>query len=112
MNNQNTEQGIIEGLQLLRLPRLPASLYPDQAAVLLNIHVDDLPTLVAAGLLTPLGKFGDHDHARYSTHAILARAQDRDWLDKMSGAIYASRRAPKKVPRPELRNSSNPQLKK
>lgn len=95
MSNQ-TEQGMIERLQLLRLPRLPASLYPAEGAVLLNIHVDDLPTLVEAGLLTPLGQFGDHDRARYSSHEILARAEDRDWLDKVSTAIYASRRTPPK----------------
>ena len=94
--SDQTEQKALEQLQLLRLHRLPACLYPVEAAALLNIHKDDLPTLVDAKLLLPLGQFGDHDHARYSSHAIMARAQDRDWLDRVSKAIYASRRTPPK----------------
>lgn len=96
MSDQKIEQGIIELLQLLKLPRLPASLYPAEAAVLMNIQPADLSSVVDAKLLTPLGQFGDHNHARYSSHEILCRAQDRDWLDKVSRVIYDSRRAPKK----------------
>jgi len=94
--SDETEQHTIESLQILRLRRLPACLYPAEAAVLIAIHPDDLPVLVKAGLLRPLGQFGDHDHARYSSHEILSRAQDRAWLDKVSAAIYASRRTPGK----------------
>lgn len=96
----------IQQVQLLRLHRLPACLYPAEAAVLLNIQPADLTKLVAARLLRPLGQFGDHDHPRYSSHEILARSEDHAWLDKVARAIYASRRQPKKAARPDAPKQS------
>lgn len=86
-----------EQFWILRLRRLPASLYPVEAAALLNTQQDDLPTLVEAGLLKPLGRLGDHDRPRYPSHEILARREDLAWLHKVARAIYASRRQPKKA---------------
>lgn len=82
--------------RVLERPQLPAILRPEEVAHLLNAHPDDVPVLVKKGLLKPLGRIGDRDHSRFASIDLLARVADVKWLDRVTRAIYASRRPPEK----------------
>ncbi len=59
----------------------------DQVAIALNCQPHDVPVLVNAGLLKPLGKPIANSTKYYSTEEILGYAKDRKWLNKMTAVI-------------------------
>lgn len=68
--------------------RLPLRLDVQQVAWLLNCEKHDIPVLVAARLLKPLGKPPPNSRKFFSTARVLERSSDDSWLDKMSDAIH------------------------
>jgi hypothetical protein len=75
--------------QFLRLlGQLPARLTTEQAAWVLNCQVHDVPALVAAKLLKPLGNPPPNGIKYFATVEILELVKDRAWLTRMSSAIY------------------------
>lgn len=74
--------------------RLPARLHATEAAVLLGFQAHDIPLIIKAGLLKPLGG-GPRNTVKYFAAVDLQeKATDVKWLDKATRAI--SRRAQNK----------------
>ena len=73
-------------LQLLG--QLPARLTAEQAAWVLNCQPHDVPVLVAAKLIKPLGNPPANGIKFFCTADLLEASQDRNWLVRVSVAIY------------------------
>ncbi|HEV2320333.1 MAG TPA: hypothetical protein VGV18_11315 [Verrucomicrobiae bacterium] len=69
------------------LGQLPVRLTAEQAGWVLNCQVHDIPALVNARLLKPLGNPSQNSAKYFSTADVLETAKDRGWLVKMSNAI-------------------------
>jgi hypothetical protein len=66
---------------------LPARLTAEQAAWVLNCQAHDVPILVAARLLKPLGSPQANAVKFFATADVLEFAKDRAWLVKMTNAV-------------------------
>ena len=90
------------------LGQLPARLPAEQAAWVLNCQPHDVPILVAARLLKPLGNPPPHSVKYYATLELLEQVQDRAWLAKVTNALnqhWQKRNAAKRnSPAIELQN--------
>lgn len=74
---------------LLTMQRLPARLDVEQAALLLGFAVHDIPVLIKARLLKPLGTPAPNGVKWFSAAELETFAQDRAWLDKATKAVQA-----------------------
>ena len=70
------------------LGQAPRRLTAEQAGWVLNCQTHDIPMLVAARLLKPLGAPLANGTKFFSTAEVLELAQDRAWLARMTNAIY------------------------
>jgi len=71
--------------QFLRLlGQLPARLTAEQAAWVLNCQTHDVPILVAARLLKPLGNPSPNSVKFFAASEVLEQAKDRAWLAKVT----------------------------
>jgi hypothetical protein len=78
-----------EQQQFLRLlGQLPARVTAEQAAWVLNCQPHDVPVLVAAKLLKPLGNPPVNGIKYFATADLLESSKDSHWLVRMSAAIY------------------------
>lgn len=74
--------------QFLRLlNQLPARLTAEQAAWVLNCQPHDVPILVAARLLKPLGNPPSHSVKFFAASELLEQVEDRAWLAKVTSAL-------------------------
>ena len=72
---------------LLSAVRLPARLNPEQTAQVLGFQPHDIPIIVRAGLLKPLGG-GPRNCVKYfAAFEIENLRVDRKWLDRATKAI-------------------------
>jgi len=69
------------------LGQLPARLTAEQAAWVLNCQPHDVPALVAARLLRPLGNPAPNSIKFFATSEILEMAKDRQWLTRVTSTI-------------------------
>ncbi len=69
------------------LGQLPARLTAEQAAWALNCQPHDVPALVHARLLKPLGNPAANAVKFFSTADVLENAKDRAWLVKVTATI-------------------------
>jgi len=99
-----------ETFKLLNLRRLPARLTAEQAAPLVGCQVHDLPVLVKARLLKPLGTPRQQAVKYYSSADISKLAQDVAWLHKATKAIYAYSDQQNEKRRSKRRPAITPQL--
>jgi hypothetical protein len=86
---------------LLNCRRLPARLTTHETAVVLGFHEHDIPGLVAAKLLSPLGKPAPNAPKYYATVEIVTLSQDREWLSQATRALskyWAEKNRRKKGP--------------
>ena len=67
--------------------QLPARLTAEQAGWVLNCQPHDIPALVNARLLKPLGNPAQNSTKYFATTEILEVAKDRTWLVKVTNAI-------------------------
>jgi len=72
-------------LALLGQP--PARLTVEQAAWVLNCQTHDIPVLVAAKLLRPLGHPPPNGTKYFSTAEVVELTRDRAWLAKITSAV-------------------------
>ena len=72
---------------LMLLGRLPARLTAEQAAWVLNCQAHDIPILVAARLLKPLGNPPPNGIKFFATGELLELVNDRSWLVKVTNAV-------------------------
>jgi hypothetical protein len=74
--------------QFLRLlNQLPARLTAEQAAWVINCQPHDVPILVAARLLKPLGNPPPHSVKYFAASELLEQVEDRAWLAKVTNAL-------------------------
>src|SRR5271168_386705 len=74
--------------QFLRLlGQLPARLTAEQTAWVLNCQSHDVPILVAARLLKPLGNPQKNGIKFFATAELLELAKDKGWLVKVTNAV-------------------------
>lgn len=69
------------------LSRVPARLTVEQVAWLLNCQSHDIPTLVAARLLKPLGDPPANGTKYFATAEVLESAEDRAWLNRVTHTL-------------------------
>ncbi len=74
----------------LRSMILPARLNAEQTAAVLGFQSHDIPSLVAAGLLTPLGRIkkGKNTVKYFSMIEVLDKRSDPKWLSRATDAAY------------------------
>ena len=73
---------------LMLLGQLPARLTAEQAAWVLNCGPHDIPALIAARLLKPLGNPPANGIKYFATADLLEAVKDRNWLVRASATIY------------------------
>lgn len=73
--------------QFLASPRLPARLSAQETAWLLRFQLDDIPILVAARLLKPLGKPAKNGPKYFASVSVEGFARDLNWLDHATEAV-------------------------
>jgi hypothetical protein len=69
------------------LGQLPARLTAEQAAWVLNCQTHDVPILVAARLLKPLGNPASNGIKFFATGELLELTKDKAWLVKVTNAV-------------------------
>ncbi len=69
------------------LGQLPARLTAEQTAWVLNCGEHDVPTLVAAKLLKPLGNPPQNGVKFFATKVVMELYGDEKWLHRMTAAI-------------------------
>jgi hypothetical protein len=69
------------------LGQLPARLTVEQTAWVLNCQPHDVPVLVVARLLKPLGNPQPNSVKYFATLEILELTKDRTWLAKVTNAV-------------------------
>jgi hypothetical protein len=79
--------------ELLNLRRLPAMLNMAQTAVMLGLAEHDIPVLIAAGLLKPLGNPPSNSVKYFGTVEVLEMAGERVVLNKIRRTVYQYWRA-------------------
>ena len=72
---------------LALLGQLPARLTAEQTAWVLNCQAHDVPVLVVAKLLKPLGSPQPNSVKYFATLEVLELAKDRSWLAKVTNAL-------------------------
>ena len=72
---------------LTLLGQLPARLTAEQAAWAINCQPHDVPILVAARLLKPLGNPQPNSVKYFATVEVLELTKDRAWLAKVTNAV-------------------------
>jgi hypothetical protein len=82
-------QGMKEEQQrfLALLGQLPLRLTAEQAGWVLNCQAHDIPALVNARMLKPLGNPSQNSTKYFATADVLEMAKDRVWLVKVTNAI-------------------------
>jgi hypothetical protein len=81
------------------LGQLPARLTAQQVAWVLNCQSHDVPILVAARLLKPLGNPAQNAVKFFATNELLEQVKDRAWLAKVTNTVnqhWRKRNAAKK----------------
>jgi len=69
------------------LGQLPVRLNAEQASWVLNCQPHDIPALMAARLLKPLGNPAQNGIKFFATADVLELAKDRSWLVKLTNTI-------------------------
>ena len=69
------------------LGQLPARLTAEQAGWVLNCQPHDIPALISARLLKPLGNPSPNGAKYFATADVLETAKDRSWLVKVTNTI-------------------------
>ncbi|HTQ51001.1 MAG TPA: hypothetical protein VMJ12_09850 [Candidatus Acidoferrales bacterium] len=69
------------------LGRLPGRLTAEQTAWVLNCQPHDVPVLVAARLLKPLGNPSPYNVKFYAASELLEQVENRAWLAKVTNAL-------------------------
>ena len=94
--------------QFLRLlGRLPARLTAEQVAWVLNCQPHDIPTLVAARLLKPLGNPTPWGVKYFAASELLEQMNDRTWLAKVTNALNLHWQRRNAVKKNRLANGSS-----
>ena len=75
-------------LRLQSLEKFPVFMTKEKVAEALGIATHNIPPLVRAGLLKPLGHPGRYCVKHFSREALAEKFASQDWLDKVMAAIH------------------------
>ena|SRR5215469_11697175 len=76
------------GPTLRRIDEFPIFLTEEHVSKLLGLGMHNIPVLVRAGLLKPLGRHHQPGCVRlFSKQALLAKSQDESWLGRVADAV-------------------------
>jgi hypothetical protein len=89
LNGGTTDMGMKEEQHrfLTLMQQLPARLTAEQAGWVLNCQAHDIPALINARLLKPLGQPAQNSTKYFATADVLEISKDRAWLVKITNAI-------------------------
>ena len=73
---------------LTLLGQVPARLTAEQVSWVLNCQPHDIPVLVSARLLKPLANPASNSVKYFATVDLLEAIKDRNWLVRVTSAIY------------------------
>jgi len=92
------------------LGQLPARLTVEQVSWLIGCGEDDVPIIVAAKLLKPLGNPAPNAIKYYATVELLELTKDRNWLSRATLVIsqYWKRRHAARISRESQSAASSP----
>src|SRR5438093_1532723 len=76
-----------EKIALLNCRRLPGRLNTSETALLLGIQEHDIPVLVAAKLILPLGKPASNAPKYFASVEVAANAENPKWLSEATKAL-------------------------
>jgi hypothetical protein len=95
--------------------KVPARLTAEQAAWVLNCQPHDIPILVAAKMIKPLGNPPANGIKFFAATDLLEAMNDRNWLARVSNTIYqhwhrrnANRRKANAMPAPAQDQNTTP----
>ena len=74
-------------MELLNCRRLPGRVNAMEAAILLGFQEHDITALIAAKLLTPLGKPSPNSTKYFASVDVIEAAQDRSWLSQATRTV-------------------------
>jgi hypothetical protein len=74
-------------LKLQALNKLPVCITKEKIAEVLGIATHNIPPLVRAGLLKPLGHPARYCVKYFSRDVLAEKFQDEEWLNKMVAAV-------------------------
>jgi len=89
MNGRETNKDGSPNVLLVR--RSPARLNSEQTAQMLGFQAHDIPAIVRADLLKPLGDGAPNSVKYFAAFEIEEFSHDRRWLDKATRAVSRSR---------------------
>ena len=98
---------------LALLGQLPARLTSEQASWVLNCQPHDVPVLVAAKLLKPLGNPPPNCVKFFATLEVLELAKDRAWLAKLTNTLtqhWQHKNRRKQAHAPAMNGNGHPPL--
>src|ERR1700693_981884 len=72
---------------LVLLGRLPARLTAEEVAWVINCQPHDVPILISARLLKPLGNAASNTVKYFATAELIELMEDRVWLAKLTNAV-------------------------
>ena len=75
-------------VEFLSLRQLPARVNSEQAGWLIGCQPHDIPVLVAAKLVKPLGNPPQNGSKFFATADLLESIKERNWLGRVSATIY------------------------
>lgn len=87
----------MSNISVLSMVRLPARLTAPQAAELLGFVEHELPILMRAKLLKPLGEPAANGHKFFSAAELQELREDRSWLDRATKAVSRYWRSKKRA---------------
>jgi hypothetical protein len=76
-----------ERLAVLNCRRLPGRLNTSETALLLGVQEHDIPVLVAARLILPLGKPAPNAPKYFASVEVAANAENAEWLAQATRAL-------------------------
>jgi hypothetical protein len=89
-------------LKLQSLEKFPVFLTKEKVAEALGIATHNIPPLVRAGLLKPLGHPGRYCVKHFSRDALAEQFASQEWLNKVMAAIHRHWRTKNARKRPRL----------
>jgi len=94
-----------ESTQLLNCRRLPGRINTTETAIILGFGDHDIAPLIAAKLLTPLGKPKANAPKYFSSAKISKLANDLEWLGRATQALskrWKAKNARRAQPQPDI----------
>ena len=78
---------LLDNREILKVQRLPARLHAEEAACLLGFQAHDIPILIKAGVLKPLGSPVPNAVKYFATITVLRLMESEELLHRATKAV-------------------------